>query len=268
MALRAESPRPFRLGDHVLNQRRFLSTLILVIALSMTVTIAPAGASVPAPGSGDPGHSTSEQAENEAEAAAAPLVWWLVVVAVNGARTARIAAKARSAARAKKIAEAVARSGGYTDVDAKVALEGDYRTAGDFQIEVNGEVLKKHGFRTFARFKKRWGEAGEGREWHHIVEQKARDSDNELFVGWKLHNRMNLINIRRGLHRRCINALMSTKLKNLLKEDRAALRITVVKKNREKTLRQTQKKYSFANQHLFGLRLLDHCGVRIDGAGI
>lgn len=83
-----------------------------------------------------------------------------------------------------------------------------------------------------------------------------------------VHNRLNLVAIPAGIHRRCVSAMMGTKLKNIPAQQLDQLRVTRVQANRNLTLREYQRSFYYGNLHLIGLRLLALCGVRISGSGI
>lgn len=56
------------------------------------------------------------------------------------------------------------------------------------------------GFRSFSAFKRAFGAAGEGMEWHHIVTQQK--SNIAKFGAEALHNTKNLVRIEAKVHRR------------------------------------------------------------------
>lgn len=248
---------------------------VIVAALALIAPSSAAATTTASPSQNGP-LSTARIADPSQETKASmfeprvpPVVGWLVVVAVRGGVQAiKVGVRARTAKAAREAAKAIARDAGYEVLSTESPIKGDYKTAGGFQILLNQDPRRGDGYASFNAFKNAWGAAGENREWHHIVEQKARNSSGNSFPSWQINNKQNLINIRKGLHQKCINSLMATRLKNLIPRDRQALRIRVVAANREHTLRFTQRGYSYNNQHLFGLRLLKHCGVTISGAGI
>ncbi|TIC82207.1 hypothetical protein E8D34_17125 [Nocardioides sp. GY 10113] len=251
----------------------------LALPIAMLVTlglVAPASATAPpsarlanSPSATADAPEVDDRRNQRRLAAKNPILGWLVVVVVAGGRQAvRVGVRAATSKAAKRAAKGVVRDLGLIIDSVSTPIKGDYKTAGGFKIKVNQDPKREDGYTSFDAFKTRWGAAGTGREWHHIVEQKAKNHQGNLFPSWKINNRQNLVNIRTGLHQKCINALMATKLKNLIKRDRDALKVVVVDANRDQTLRRTQRGYSFNNQHLFGLRLLNHCGVEIIGSGI
>ena len=255
-------------------QARFVLTVAMLVVVGLagqgTAAATPPAQPAAAHTVDGTGGSAPDQQQRQREAARVPpIVGWLVVVAVRGGVQAiKVGVRSRTARAAREAAKGVARNWGYEVISTGGPIKGDYRTAGGFQIRVNQDPRRANGYPSFNAFKNRWGVAGESREWHHIVEQKARTAADGRFPSWQINNRQNLVNIRKGLHQKCINALMATRLKNMIKRDRQALRIRVVRANRDHTLRFTQRGYSYNNQHLFGLRLLKHCGVRISGSGI
>lgn len=85
---------------------------------------------------------------------------------------------------------------------------------------------------------------------------------------WQIHNRMNLVSIPKGIHQKCISALMGTKMKNIPAWQLKRLGLVLTNKNAGSTLRGALKGYDYRNMHLIGLRLLDLCGVDVVGDGI
>jgi len=55
------------------------------------------------------------------------------------------------------------------------------------------------GFRSFSAFKRAMGPAGEGMQWHHVVEQTPGNVTR--FGAEALHNTGNLVRLETGLHR-------------------------------------------------------------------
>ena len=68
--------------------------------------------------------------------------------------------------------------------------------------------IETKGFKSYNAFKKEYGSAGEGMEWHHIVEQKKMNIDR--FGAEKIHNIDNIVPITRDFHR-LISAFYSSK---------------------------------------------------------
>lgn len=62
-------------------------------------------------------------------------------------------------------------------------------------------------FRSFREFKEYMGSAGEGNEWHHIVEQRL--AENGRFPPEEIHNTDNIVKLPRDVHL-CVNARMSS----------------------------------------------------------
>lgn len=187
--------------------------------------------------------------------------WWFVPLVVAGrAVVHRVAVRAATRAAAQRAAVAAARRAGYTVRQVGTAVKGNFITAAGHTIRVNGAFRKANGYSTFAKFK-RAHPGKKGYEWHHIVEQ----ANVGRFKAWQIHNKQNLVLIRSGLHRKCVSAMMSTKLKNMTKAELKALGITRVPANRNLTMRQDLAGFSLANMHLAGLKLLAFCGVKIAG---
>jgi hypothetical protein len=95
-------------------------------------------------------------------------------------------------------------------------------------------------FHSDSELKRYLGSAGEGRSWHHIVEQRL--ADNGRFPPKWIHNTDNVINIPDILHQ-CINAEMSK-----IKPDSGGL-----------TVRQWLEPQSFEAQYNYGLQLIEEC---------
>jgi hypothetical protein len=64
------------------------------------------------------------------------------------------------------------------------------------------------GFKSFGSFKRVFGPAGEGKEWHHIVEQTGRNV--EKFGEEQIHNTQNLMSVSKEVNQK-INAYYSSK---------------------------------------------------------
>ena len=60
--------------------------------------------------------------------------------------------------------------------------------------------INSEGYKTFKVFKKVYGRAGDGMEWHHIVEQRQANLDK--FGPEQIHNVDNLVKIPSALHRK------------------------------------------------------------------
>lgn len=60
--------------------------------------------------------------------------------------------------------------------------------------------INSEGYKTFKEFKKVYGRAGDGMEWHHIVEQRQANLDK--FGPEQIHNVDNLVKIPSALHRK------------------------------------------------------------------
>ena len=131
-------------------------------------------------------------------------------------------------------------------------IEGDYVNAGlsaAAMLPVLGNVATagkyaNKGFKTFNKFKKEFGTAGEGMNWHHIVEQTP--SNIQRFGPEMIHNTNNLIRIPGGkgsIHAR-ISGHYSSKspvLDGL-------------------TVRQWLSTKSFEEQYEYGLNMLNRYG--------
>ena len=65
---------------------------------------------------------------------------------------------------------------------------------------LKSEHILPSGFKSFEDFKKVYGRAGDGMEWHHIVEQ--RDANIKQFGPEKIHNIDNMIALPADVHRK------------------------------------------------------------------
>jgi hypothetical protein len=99
-------------------------------------------------------------------------------------------------------------------------------------------------FHSDSELKRHFGPAGDGRSWHHIVEQRL--ADNGRFPPEWIHNTDNVISIPDVVHY-CINAEMSR-----LKRHSGGL-----------TVRQWLEPKSFEFQYNYGLKLFKRCAERI-----
>ncbi len=103
-------------------------------------------------------------------------------------------------------------------------------------------VSAVRGFRTFAAFKKAFGAAGEGRQWHHIVGQHAKNISK--FGAERIHDIENMINIDAKVHAK-ISGLYNSK-----QAYSEGLRV-----------REWLAKQPFDKQREFGLKVLREYGV-------
>ena len=92
-------------------------------------------------------------------------------------------------------------------------------------------------FPSFQEFKDYYGSAGEGSEWHHIVEQSAD------FPPEKVNTTENIIRVPKFIHEE-VNGILSTKVDN-----------------QDFTFRDLTHQKSFADQREYGLALLKDFGV-------
>ena len=88
------------------------------------------------------------------------------------------------------------------------AFEGDYLNAGISaaamvpvvgSLATGGKIAEK-GFSSYSKFKKAYGRAGDGMEWHHIVEQ--RPANISQFGAERIHNIDNMIALPTDAHRK------------------------------------------------------------------
>ena len=98
------------------------------------------------------------------------------------------------------------------------------------------------GFRSFGAFKRVIGAAGEGRQWHHIVEQAG---NAERFGSEAVHSVDNLRSVPTAIHQR-ISAYYSTKQAF----------------TGGQTVRMWLRSQSFSDQLKFGLDVLRNFGMR------
>ena len=99
-------------------------------------------------------------------------------------------------------------------------------------------------FHSASELKRYLGPAGDGRSWHHIVEQRL--GDNGRFPPEWIHSTDNVINIPDVLHQ-CINAEMSSKQEY----------------TGDLTLRQWLEPMSFEEQYDFGVQLIEDCIAKV-----
>ncbi|WP_199724669.1 hypothetical protein [Corallococcus sp. AB011P] len=97
------------------------------------------------------------------------------------------------------------------------------------------------GYSSFKSFKRAMGPAGQGKEWHHIVEQT--DGNAARFGPQALHNRENVIPLDKGLHSG-VSGLFSSKRFDIT--------------NTFKTVREWLSTQSFEAQRDFGLRAIEN----------
>lgn len=218
----------------------------------------------------DPGDAPEDSGSDPALGGAAgsaqmnPAVWWFVrIVLKESPKHLKTAIKAASKQAAMDAARRRARDAGYSVETVEEPVRGDFKTAGGFTIRWYVAPKEADGYPSFKAFKDRWGAAGEGREWHHIVEQGSRGAKEGTYKQWQIHNRQNLINVRVGLHQKCINSCMATALKNIPGKVLDQVNVKRVAGNRDQTLRYAIGDYSFRNAHTTGLGLLSVCGVKI-----
>lgn len=117
----------------------------------------------------------------------------------------------------------------------------------------SGIYKTKGGTLTFYGFKRTYGKAKKGMDWHHIVEQGAwRTSWSRRAI----HNPNNLVMIPRTVHQKCINKWMARKNVN---------KFGVDTRGENRTMRKKVRTLSFERQHRIGVEVLRHCGIRIPG---
>lgn len=66
-------------------------------------------------------------------------------------------------------------------------------------LATGGKIAEK-GFSSYSKFKKAYGRAGDGMEWHHIVEQ--RPANISQFGAERIHNIDNMIALPTDAHRK------------------------------------------------------------------
>jgi hypothetical protein len=98
------------------------------------------------------------------------------------------------------------------------------------------------GFRSFSAFKSAFGRAGDGMEWHHVVEQTAANVGR--FGAESIHNVANLVRLDVLTHRR-VSALYSS------------IRTTITGSTTQ-TVREWLGTQSFESQAAFGQRALEN----------
>ena len=74
-----------------------------------------------------------------------------------------------------------------------------------------GKYVSK-GYSSYSKFRKAYGKAGDGMEWHHIVEQ--RPANISQFGAEKIHNIDNMIALPKDIHRK-ISGYYSSKPEKL-----------------------------------------------------
>jgi hypothetical protein len=106
-----------------------------------------------------------------------------------------------------------------------------------------GALLSKtyRAFKSFTAFKRAMGPAGEGKNWHHLVEQHA--GNLKRFGAEALHNTENVIKLDTPLHNR-VSAFYSSIQKELT--------------NSTLTVRQWLSTQSYEAQRQFGLRAIEN----------
>ncbi|MFL5358512.1 hypothetical protein [Archangium sp.] len=111
-------------------------------------------------------------------------------------------------------------------------------------IPKEGKLLPNghRAFKSFDDFKDFMGSAGEGKQWHHIVEQ--RKVNVERFGAEAIHNTENVIAVDKSVHEQ-ISAIYSTK-------SRAKGGLVV---------REWLRTQSYETQRAFGLNILRQFGV-------
>ena len=106
---------------------------------------------------------------------------------------------------------------------------------------LKSEHILPSGFKSFEDFKKVYGRAGDGMEWHHIVEQ--RDANIKQFGPEKIHNIDNMIALPVDVHRK-ISGHYSSKI-----SEYSNLRV-----------RDWLNSQSFEEQYKYGLDVLKKYG--------
>jgi len=128
-------------------------------------------------------------------------------------------------------------------------LEGDYSNAGISAAAMvpvigsfaTGEKIAEKGFSSYQKFRKTYGKAGDGMEWHHIVEQ--RKANISRFGAERIHNIDNMIALPVDVHRK-ISGHYSSKI-----SEYSNLRV-----------RDWLNSQSFEEQYKYGLDVLKKYG--------
>ena len=97
-------------------------------------------------------------------------------------------------------------------------------------------------FKSFDDFKDFMGQAGEGKQWHHVVEK--REVNVKRFGSEALHNTENVIALEEGLHID-VSAFYSSKQE-------------FITGTSSLTVRQWLNTQSYETQHQFGLRAIEN----------
>lgn len=193
--------------------------------------------------------------------AAYPVVadpWWFVPVVIVGRQVAvKIAVKSATKSGAKKAAAKAAAARGRVRT-VGTPIKGSFYTARGFKIRRYGTFSSKNGYSSFTAFK-RANPGRKGYDWHHIVEHRNVNRFGTRMV----NNKQNLILIPRGIHQKCVNSFMNTRLKSLSTAELRKLGIKRTKSIERHTLRWALGQYSLRNSHTTGLVLLSMCGVKI-----
>jgi len=106
---------------------------------------------------------------------------------------------------------------------------------------IQNQIKGSEGYKSFNEFKKVYGKAGEGHQWHHIVEQ--RPSNIEKFGPEKIHNIDNLVKLPKDIHSK-ISAYYSSKQPF----------------SEHMTVRQWIGQFDYKTQYDFGLNVLKMYG--------
>jgi hypothetical protein len=127
------------------------------------------------------------------------------------------------------------------------ALRNEHYAAAAFRVGLFGfgTFAQTRGFKSFGKFKEVFGEAGEGRAWHHIVEQ----SQQSKFGPDMVQNPQNIAAVAEGagrVHRR-VTGFYNSKQPDLTGSG-------------ELTVRQWLNAKSFEEQYGFGLSVLNYFG--------
>ena len=105
--------------------------------------------------------------------------------------------------------------------------------------------IETKGFKSYNAFKKEYGSAGEGMEWHHIVEQKKMNIDR--FGAEKIHNIDNIVPIPREIHRQISSHYSS-----------------IQPFSNNMRVRDWLNTKSFVDQYKFGLKTLNKFGILVN----
>lgn len=82
---------------------------------------------------------------------------------------------------------------------------------------------------------------------------------------WIVQNKQNLVQIPKGIHKKCITPIMGTTIKKLSKDQLKRMGLSNLSSTSKSMILRNYlaKHYSERNAHMLGMELMSICGVKV-----